>query len=68
VTDMLAAADAALYRAKDAGRNRTFAVTDTSSPALLAGRQGDAMAPGEVEAGPPSAGGVSSAQGNIRAL
>jgi diguanylate cyclase (GGDEF)-like protein len=68
VTDMLAAADSALYRAKDAGRNRTFAVTDTSPPALLAGRQGDAMAPGEVEAGPPNAGGVSSAQGNIRAL
>jgi len=68
VTDMLAAADSALYRAKNAGRNRTFAVTDTSPPALLADGQDDAMAPGELEAGPPNAGGVGSAPGNVRAL
>src|SRR5262249_24532682 len=67
LTDLMAAADSALYRAKDAGRNRTFAVTDTSAPAPLAHGQEDALAPGEVEAGPPNAGGVGSAPGKIRA-
>ena len=67
VTDMLAAADSALYRAKKAGRNRTFVVTDASPPAPLADGQQDAMASGEMEADPPDAGGVGSAPGNIRA-
>jgi diguanylate cyclase (GGDEF)-like protein len=49
VTDMLAAADSALYRAKNAGRNRTFAVTDTSPSTPVAGSQQDAMGPGEIE-------------------
>jgi diguanylate cyclase (GGDEF)-like protein len=68
VTDMLAAADSALYRAKNAGRNRTVAVADTSPPAPLDGSQGDATAPGEVAADPPDAGGVGSAPRNITAL
>jgi diguanylate cyclase (GGDEF)-like protein len=37
VMDMLAAADSALYHAKDAGRNRTCAVAGSSPPAPLPG-------------------------------
>jgi len=66
LTDLMAAADAALYRAKREGRNRVFAVADTSPPAPMAGNQEDAVAPGEMAAGPPNAGGVGSAPGNIR--
>ncbi|MBO0814073.1 MAG: GGDEF domain-containing protein [Actinobacteria bacterium] len=68
VTDMLAAADSALYRAKNAGRNRTVAVIDTSPPAPLAHGQQDAMASGEMEAGPPDAGGAGLAPGNLGSL
>ena len=67
LTDLMAAADSALYRAKREGRNRVFAVADTSPVAPPAGRQEDAVAPGEVAAGPPNAGGIGSAPGNIRA-
>jgi len=66
-TDMLAAADSALYQAKEAGRNRVFAVTETSPPAPLPDGQQDVMASGEMEADPPDAGGVGSAPGNVRA-
>jgi diguanylate cyclase (GGDEF)-like protein len=68
LTDLMAAADAALYRAKREGRNRVFVVADTSPPAPVPGSQEDAIAPGEVAAGPPNAGGASSGPGNIRAL
>ena len=67
LTDLMAAADSALYRAKREGRNRVFAVADTSPVAPPAGRHEDAVAPGEVAAGPPNAGGIGSAPGNIRA-
>jgi hypothetical protein len=68
LTDMIAAADLALYQAKRDGRNRTFAVTDTTPPAPLAGSQPDAGASGEIGADPPPVGGTGSAPGNIRAL
>ncbi len=58
VTDMLAAADSALYHAKQAGRNRTYAVTDTSPPAGLAEDQPDTGPTRAVGAEPPLAGGA----------
>jgi len=67
LTDMIAAADSALYQAKGAGRNRTFAVTDTSPPAPLPGNQPGAVAPSAMRAGPSTAGGARSAPRDIRA-
>jgi len=68
LTDMIAAADLALYQAKRDGRNRTFAVTDTTPPAPLASSQPHGGASGETGADPPPVGGTGSAPGNIRAL
>jgi diguanylate cyclase (GGDEF)-like protein len=67
LTDLMAAADAALYRAKNAGRNRVCAVADTSPPAPPADSQADARASGEMGAGPSSVGGSGSAPGSVRA-
>ena len=48
LTDMMAAADSALYCAKREGRNRVFAVSDNSPPAPLADDLPDATAAGEI--------------------
>jgi len=67
LTDMIAAADSALYQAKEAGRNRTFAVTEDNPPAALPGRRPDTTASAEIGAGRSAADGSDSAPGNIRA-
>jgi diguanylate cyclase (GGDEF)-like protein len=45
VTDLLAAADSALYRAKEGGRNCTYVVTSTSAPAKVTASPADTDLP-----------------------
>ena len=40
LTDLLALADNALYRAKNAGRNQVWMFTDTTTAAPASGQQG----------------------------
>jgi diguanylate cyclase (GGDEF)-like protein len=68
LTDMMAAADAALYEAKRAGRNRTFAVTDTSPAGPLTADEPAARAPGELGAGPAAPDGSGPTPGSVTAL